>query len=355
MSYKILTLLDRQEWKDYQNRLPIDHQDIYYTPEYYALYENYGDGKAQCFVFEKDGELALYPFLLNSINELGYELDKEYFDIQGAYGYNGVVGSSYNPEFIDAFYQAFNEFILEKNIVAEFTRFHPIIKNNTFSQTYLKTFFDRRTVFIDTTKSEEELWSDLQRTTKKQINRCYDRHNIKVRVLNGVESELDTMVNIYTESMKRVGSSDYLFFNKEYFKQLLSLPQTIQYVAYYDNKPISTITAFVGETILHGHLGGTLDEYISISPFSLLYWEMIKTAKEYHLKYVHVGGGATADENDNLLLYKQHFSKLKSEFHIGKKVYNEGIYKSIILQWKEKYPTSYNLHSNKILGYREIK
>jgi hypothetical protein len=103
MNWKILTLKDRDEWNNSIRALPIAQQDIYYTPEYYSLYENYGDGKAQCFVFEKDGEIALYPFLINSVNDLGYDLDDEYYDIQGAYGYNGVVSSIHNESFIDAF------------------------------------------------------------------------------------------------------------------------------------------------------------------------------------------------------------------------------------------------------------
>ena len=96
MNYKVFSLQDKEEWNNLLKKLPTKQQDIYYTPEYYSLYENYGDGKAQCFVFEKEGEIALYPFLINSINQLGYELDNEYFDIQGAYGYNGVVSSSYD-------------------------------------------------------------------------------------------------------------------------------------------------------------------------------------------------------------------------------------------------------------------
>ena len=67
------------------------------------LYENNGDGKAQCFVFEENDEIALYPFLINSVNELGYDLDNEYFDIQGAYGYNGAVSSSYDEDIIKKF------------------------------------------------------------------------------------------------------------------------------------------------------------------------------------------------------------------------------------------------------------
>ena len=65
MNYKILNLKNRQKWKILLNGLPINHQDIYFTPEYYELYEKNGDGKAQCFIFEDNGNIALYLFLIN--------------------------------------------------------------------------------------------------------------------------------------------------------------------------------------------------------------------------------------------------------------------------------------------------
>ena len=40
--------IDLSEWS-----LPIDQQEIYFTPEYYELYENNGEGKAICFVYKE--------------------------------------------------------------------------------------------------------------------------------------------------------------------------------------------------------------------------------------------------------------------------------------------------------------
>jgi lipid II:glycine glycyltransferase (peptidoglycan interpeptide bridge formation enzyme) len=354
MSYKILSLSNKQEWKDYLNKLPLEQQDVYYTPEYYSLYENYGDGKAECFVFEKDGEIALYPFLINSINKLGYELDKEYYDIQGAYGYNGVVSSSYNSDFIESFYNAFQKYCNENNIIVEFSRFHPLLENQLFSSSHLNVIFDRPTVYINVNKPEKELWSDLQKTTRKQINRCYKRYQVKVELFEKNEFDLNTFTNVYWESMKRVESNKYLFFNEKYFKQLLNQPNTIQYIASIDDIPISTIIAIKGKRILHGHLGGTIKEYLNISPFSMLYWEMIKTAKKESLDFVHVGGGNTTKKDDKLLSFKKHFSNLQEDFFIGKKIYNQIIYDEIINQWKIKHTKSYKNNSKKILGYRYL-
>lgn len=84
--HKDLGLADAIEWNNLLDRIPSDRKDFYFTPEYYSLYQSYGDGEARCFVFEKDGEMGLYPFLKNPITPLGYNLEKEYYDIQGAYG-----------------------------------------------------------------------------------------------------------------------------------------------------------------------------------------------------------------------------------------------------------------------------
>ena len=96
----LLTLDNIEEWNLYFQRIPAEKRDIYFTPEYYSLYQNYGDGEACCFVFEKDGDVVLYPFLRNAITHLGYSLDKEYYDIQGAYGYNGIIASNHSSAFI---------------------------------------------------------------------------------------------------------------------------------------------------------------------------------------------------------------------------------------------------------------
>ena len=75
----------------------------------------------------------MYPFLLNSVNRLGYELDKEYFDIQGVYGYNGALFSSCSAKFLKDFSQSLLNYCREHNIITEFTRFNPILKNhNTY-------------------------------------------------------------------------------------------------------------------------------------------------------------------------------------------------------------------------------
>jgi hypothetical protein len=354
MNYKILSLEDRDQWNSYLNRLPLDQQDIYFTPEYYSLYENYGDGKAYCFVFEKEGNTALYPFLINSINKLGYELDKEYFDIQGAYGYNGVVSSSYDVDFIESFYSAFNQFAIENRIVAEFTRFHPLIENHLFSNNYLPLIYDRKTVYLELNKEIDEIISQYKKSTRQEYRWCKSKFNLIVKVLENKDTKLNEFYTIYYDSMTRVNSNKYLFFSKNYFQDLINNVPNVSFYVYYDDKLIAAAITFIHGNYMQGHLGGTLTEYLYMSPNTLLYTEMAIIGKNAGCKYFHIGGGTNDDLSNKLLKFKLNFSSTTKDFFIGKRVYNEEIYSQICRQWKENFPNSYQIHSNKLLGYREI-
>lgn len=354
MNYKLLTLADKQEWAILLNQLPQEQQDVYFTPEYYALYEEYGDGKAHCFVFQKDGNLILYPFLKNSINALGYQLDKEYYDIQGAYGYNGIISSSKDKDFIHAFHTCFEKYCIDNNIIAEFTRFHPLLHNVDVTSDKTKIVFDRKTVCFDLTKELPYIFSRFQHSTKKQIRRAENRYNIQIKTYTKPHDYVNILYDIYNQTMNKVNASPYLFFNKEYFSNLLHLENVILFIAYYENKPIACISALYAKDYFHGHLGCSLSEFLKMYPNDLLYKEMISYAKKVQCKYLHVGGGDTSDTNNSLLNFKMNFSKDVADFYIGKTIYNEVVYNMIIEQWKTNYPLSYQKYAMKLLGYREI-
>jgi hypothetical protein len=352
MSFKILTLNDEQEWNSNLASLPVEQQDVYFTPEYYRLYENYGDGKACCFVFEYDGEIALYPFLMNTVNELGYNLNQQYYDIQGAYGYNGVVSSSYDVFFIEQFYAALRSFCVENKIIAEFTRFHPLLNNKSFSEKEMTIFFDRKTMYIDLSDTYELIFNRFQTSTRKQIKRCDHKYGLTVKIFEKDNTQLPVFYKIYTEAMDRVKSVSYLYFNEEYFQSLLETDSTALFIAYYEGEPIAAITAMYNSSYIHGHLGGALTDYLHTSAYALLYAEMIKFGIDRGCKYFHAGGGVTSNPDDKLLKYKLNFSHTTTDFYIGKKVHNQSVYNEVIKQWKEKYPEKEEKYKNMILKYR---
>jgi len=348
---KLFSLKNKAEWSEYLSKLPDSVQDIYYSPEYYDLWEKNYDGKAFCFVFEDGNHLALYPFLLNRINDLGYKLQESYYDIQGAYGYNGVVYSSNDFDFRKRFYSSFNKFCKSNNIIAEFTRFNPILGNNKFSENFYDVIYDRQTVNIDLSKKYDYIYKDYSRSAKQNLRTAVvaGLNNIVYKNVFPYKKEF---IKIYRETMDRVQAERYLYFNDDFFNDTFNISTLIQFVVFKDNIPVASSLCFGEEDYLHVHFLASKSDYLSIRPNNFLFDIMIKYGIGMGFKKLHLGGGTTSSQNDYLLRFKKNFSKATSDFYIGKKIYNEEVYSNILLQWGEKYPNLVNKHSNKILRYR---
>ena len=354
MSYfEVLSTEKAEAWRKKHNRLPQNQQDTYFTPDYYTLYEHLGDGKAQCFVFEKDGEIALYPFLINSVNKKGYELDDEYFDIQGAYGYNGIISSNYSEAFRTEFFKKLDEYCNQNNIIAEFNRFHPVIDNVAFSRKFRKIIFDRSTVTIDLAQKFEEIKREFSSSTKRALKKAH-KNNLRPNVYQAKEMPIQRFKELYRNTMERVKSIPYLFFNDAYFEYLFQLQNLDMITVEYEGKIIASAVCFYSNNFYHYHLGASDEEYLNMRPNNLIFESMIKQGKEKNCKYLHLGGGNSGDENDGLYKFKKGFSKLRTDFYIGKKIHNQEIYESVIHQWKTKNPEAFTKFNHKILGYRDV-
>ena len=64
----LLTTNDKKQWDEALLKLPTNLQDIYYSCDYYKIYESTSDSKGMCFLYEEDSEIYLYPFLKTKIN-----------------------------------------------------------------------------------------------------------------------------------------------------------------------------------------------------------------------------------------------------------------------------------------------
>lgn len=348
--FEILSLGDNAKWKHlYQSIVP-DKRDIYFTPEYYSLYQNYGEGEARCFVFEQNGEVVLYPFLINPITTLGFKLNKEYYDIQGAYGYNGIISSSESPDFIEAFWEAFEAYCQENDIVAEFTRFHPLLNNQRLASPKMKSFFSRHTVALDLT--DDDIWMNQLSSKNRNMIRKAEKEGVII-----VESDdYETFRRLYDGTMTDLHAEDFYFFPKSYYDEYEQTfkGESMLCLAMLDGKAIAGSMFMFSDDYAHYHLSARDREYSRYAANNLILWYAIQRAKERGCKWFHFGGGTTGNDDDSLLKFKKEFSKTLCEFWIGKRVHNQAVYDQIVEQWKTNYPESYEQNKVKLLGYREF-
>jgi hypothetical protein len=345
---KILGLENKEEWNCYLDKLDSKDKDIYFTPEYYSLYEEYGDGVAKCFVFTDKENILLYPFLLNSINVLGYKLSENYYDIQGAYGYNGLISNSREINFISSFYSCFRDFCLRNNIIAEFLRFHPLLNNHLISDSFLDVVYNRNVVFVDLCSEKKEVIQGIKASTRRNIKK--GERNLEIKILQK-NFNINEFINIYSHTMQRVKSDNYLYFNEKYFRDLFELDNVICFEAYYNGKLAGAAISFIYGDYLHYHLGASYDEFLIYRPNDFIFYNMILYGLEKKCRRLFFGGGTSGNSNDSLLRYKSNFSPNIVPFYIGKKIYNESIYNEIIKQWEGLCPNG-EKYEKILLKYR---
>ena len=354
MPSRILSLDNKKEWKSSLEKLPVEQQDIYFTPEYYELYEKNKDGKALCFILEEGNDIALYPFLLNSVNQLGFkDLDREYFDIQGAYGYNGVVSSSYDINFIKGFYKEFKKYCQTTNIIAEFIRFHPLLRNQRFSEGFVNVIQNRRTVYLDLTREYRWIWENEYSSNNRNMIRKATNKNLEI-LISEDKNDYAEFYRLYMSTMDELNAQKSYRYDLTYFNNLrkfLPLNQNIIKIKL-QGTDICIILIMIHSHYAHYHLSARHKDFKHFAANNLALDAAIKFAIKSNCKIFHFGGGFSSSEEDPLLKFKSRFSTTQADFHIGKKIHNEKIYKKTIQQWETKFPKKNEIYSNMLLKYR---
>jgi sugar O-acyltransferase (sialic acid O-acetyltransferase NeuD family) len=352
----ILTTKNKKEWLNYLKILSRDTKvDIYFTPEYLHLQEQNYNAEAECFIFQVGNQIIIYTYLKFKINTDKYELDKQYFDIESPYGYNGPISNSNNKDFIFEFYKVFETYCIENNIIAEFVRYHPLINNVNINNGNIMKNLDRNTVFIDLNVNYSQIW-----------NHVYDsknRNTIKKAILNGLKSEIISNPNnseilcfseMYNETMNKLNANKYYYFSIDFIDKTFKLQPKNAFLINIKNSTDEIVCSgifFHYGDFFHYHLSarniisdGTSNNFLIDQ--ALLFAQKIG-AKKFHL-----GGGRTNHQDDTLLKFKKSFSKQIADFYIGKKIHNQKVYDKIISKWEELNPEKIYNYKNVILKYK---
>ncbi len=329
--------------------------DIYFDPLYYQIFERLEDASYHCFSYKKNDYCAIYPFLKSSVNKIGYDLKDQYYDIQGAYGYNGVISNTKDHEFINAFYKSFSQYCLENNIIAEFTRFHPLLDNYEFSQNHMQVQFDRSTVALDLEKSYDEIWNSEYSSTNRNMIRKAEKLGYTCEILwKPLKEYIDKFIDIYLGTMRVVGAEPYYLFDKAFFYDTFDLLADYTYLFNIRNNVGQlhcTAIIFKYNGFLHYHLSGRINESANCVNNYLLD-QVVKFGKESGCKLLHLGGGRSSSPDDSLLKFKMNFSKTIKHFYIGKKIHNQAVYDEVVKQWGAKFPYKKEKYNNYLLKYR---
>lgn len=307
-------------------------KDIYFEENYGRLFEKIEQGVFQIFNFKHKYGTIRHSFIKR---EIPLRIQAEtYYDLVTPYGYGGpqiLYGEEGRTvELVSAFENAFQQYCIERRIVSEFIRFHPVLENAKDFLACYDVIHLRDTVGTNLKDYEQPVEMEFSKSARKNIRQAL-KAGVEYRITPN-PSDLTKFKNIYYATMERNRADTFYYFDDEYFENLISLlgENVLLIEVLYEGQVIGAGLNFVYDNFAHTHLSGTVSEFNHLSPASILNYTLTLWGKEQGLDLIHGGGGRTNSAEDNLYIFKKQFGKNTSfKFYTGRKIWNKTIYKEL--------------------------
>ena len=317
--YEILTTADDQRWLE--RIAPITARSLVHHPQYTRVYERYGDGVGECFVYQDGGCVVLYPYLRRTIPE-----SDGLSDITTPYGYGGWVWSSSDPEgeraFLEEFRDTFASYARSTGIVSEFLRFHPFLQNQKGFEGLLNDVTLHCTnALMDLAVGEEGLTS-IYRSSYRQCIRKAAASGLVVEQA-GDDRFIDEFFQLYSASMARKRQEGYLRFRREFLEILRAqLGGNLLCFRVRDGSSVASAALFLryGE-YLDYFLAASDPEYLPSHPNHLLLHSVATFGIRTGARWLHLGGG-----HPSLQFFKHGFANASCAYYVGRHVHDRYAY-----------------------------
>lgn len=287
-------------------KLNIKLPDIYFTPGYGKVCEISDNGIWKCCI----GENLIIPFIEKDI-KVNNKLVKH---LISPYGYGGI----YSKNNINI-----NKFLkfMEKKYITHFLRFTPYFKNNSIKESYFKS----KTFGINfKDKTYNQYLKKTKKNHKRSLKKSKDKllfnlRNFKKNDING------SFQKIYKETMDRVNSNKYYYFNNLYYENLYKYCKNNVFIGEVFIKDTNEIIASAiifhwNNKYLHYHLGGSKTKYLKLCPNNYLHDGVIQYGFKNNYELYHLGGGLI--NGDSLHKFKEQFSNISFDYYQSKLIYN---------------------------------
>lgn len=323
MNY-VITINQKEKWQ----KLVISalKSDIYHSWRYHNLHSD------SClpfmFVFQEQESFVAIPLLKRNIPE------SEYFDATSVYGYSGPISNrdfiDLDKGFIERFKKDFIAFLNHEKIITVFSRLNPFLNQCSLMENFGGVVDNGKVVIIDLTAPIEIQRSKYQERINRKIRQLKDT-GYYVREASSDE-DIETFASIYNANMNRLGASALYYFDETYFRNFLRSDEYDGRLLFvYDNTgyPISGAIIAVAHDIMHAHLLGTREEYLSLSPAKLLTDEITILGRKLGVAQYNLGGGLGYKE-DSLFRWKTNFSKQTTNYYSWRYIVDEKIYLELL-------------------------
>jgi hypothetical protein len=322
-----------EAWQSWFDRL--DGASPYHSPTYLSTLA--GDFEqpaetAKAVVLETEDGFVYYPYLERPLSTLPYAEDADvdtagYSDIVSSWYYGGPLVQTHadgDPAALaEQFADAFDDYCRKQNVVAEFVRFDPNRENHrTFEA--LDPAFNRETVPVDLTGSDDDVWNGYEDRNQRAIKQAWDT---EIRVEPTREpSDVAAFHDIYSNAMAARDAAEHYRFSESFFASLLDQPDLASLlVARYEGSVIGGFIILHDDRVGHHYLSASNPDYWDMRVNNLLYHEVVMYAKETGRELFDFQGG-----RPGVFKFKKGFSPDRGEFYVGKRTHLPEVYDDLV-------------------------
>ena len=332
--------------------------DVYYLHGYVSAFKIHGDGEPLLFYFDNGKMRAIYVAMLRDIANDAHFKDKievgKYFDIITPYGYGGFIfDGDMSENSVNQLNDAFNQLMKKKNIVSNFVRFNPVLKNAAFSRSSIHVIDLGKTIAIDLS-SEDIIWDNIISKNRNMIRKAV-KSGVEISHTHDNPELFENFREMYNKTMDSDNAIDYYYFSKEFYDSIHS-DLSNNYELFYatvDNEIIAMSIMIYANNKVHYHLSGSKYEYRKLAPSNLLLYKAALWGHEQGFRVFHLGGGVGSGE-DNLYKFKAAFNRNSDyQFSIGKQIFNLELYEKLI-ELRQSEDLRFDCNSNFFPLYRSI-
>lgn len=319
--------------------------DVYYLSGYVKAFNLHGDGDPFLLYYEDNRLRAIYVYMRRTTALSGV------YDSVTPYGYGGVLfEGDVSEENCKAFWAAYLAKMKEENIVDNFVRYHPVLKNAVPMKDISNVIDLGKTIAFDLT-SPEVIWENIISKNRNMIRKA-EKNGITIEHGKGMNL-LDKFTEIYNATMDKDHAEKYYYFKRPFYESIHNdLNNNYEmFYAVLNGEIIAMSIMLFGNKQMHYHLSGSMIEYRNLAPSNLLLYKAALWGCEQGYKTFHLGGGVGSGE-DNLYKFKAAFNKMSDyQFSIGKQIFDHEKYDELVKNRKES-DTSFDETSHFFPLYR---
>jgi hypothetical protein len=255
------------------------------------------DSATWCALLETDSGSVMLPFHVREIPS-----EDRYFDAITPYGYGGA----YSDGTLDPsdFWRQWDAWAHETQIISLTTRRH-LFDEEILPQDGTQ-FSPLDNVVINLERTPEEIWASFKGRARTDIRKA-QKLGVTVEVDQTGEG-IEDFHEIYIETMKRNGASDYYLFGLDKIKRIVDDlgDAAVLFHAYLDGVKVASEIQLLGTKNAYYFLSGTTEAGRTSRASALIRLEAINWLHSHGNSRYVLGGGLTKD--DPLFSYKKAYA-----------------------------------------------